>query len=471
MSKGAFVIIAPNSMAFRAINNSDVLPVLYQQAIDQGFEKIILLSPADGSQKSLPEYIEWQDFLLPAGQTQSLPLFKRIIRAATIRCARYLGFDYANTVFRFNELNGFFAHKFKQGMSLERRKREELAGNFVSQKYGFPFPKSKAFYQWVYTFYYSKKHTTDPNISAFFKSNDIGKMIFWHVQNPIFREYSICARRQNIPYVAVIGSWDRPTTKGPLCPECDSYIVNSQVMQNELVAHHNIDASNISIVGWPQMDVYHDQTLEDDRSTFLTSLGIDAKNKILLYAGNAARLGAHEPSIVEHIAKQISTGVFGENVHLLIRPHPQDVDWESRYHGVNKENALAQFVTVMPADMGNIKTMVNTLRHADIVIATQGSISLDAAALDKKIINVAFDGSLKRSYTESVKRWYEMDHYVPVVESGGVSIVDSFQTLDTVIETLLQSDPQKEGRAKLREIELEPFAGDSSARQVQAMLL
>ena len=64
-----------------------------------------------------------------------------------------------------------------------------------------------------------------------------------------------------------------------------------------------------------------------------------------------------------------------------------------------------------------------------------------------------------------------MDHYVPVVESGGVSIVDGFQTLDATIETLLQSDPQKEGRAKLREIELEPFAGDSSARQVQAMLL
>ena len=123
-----------------------------------------------------------------------------------------------------------------------------------------------------------------------------------------------------------------------------------------------------------------------------------------------------------------------------------------------------------PSEMSNIKTMVNTLSHADIVMATQGSISLDAAALDKKIINIAFDGSLTRSYTESVKRWYEMDHYLPVVKSGGVSIVDNFLSLDEAIKTLISKDPQKAGRARLREIELEPFCGDSSARQVQAML-
>jgi len=242
-------------------------------------------------------------------------------------------------------------------------------------------------------------------------------------------------------------------------------------MKNELINHHQISENKITIVGWPQMDIYHDRKIPKDRSSFLKSIHVDPNKTVLLYTGNAARLGAHEPSIVEHIAKQISVNKFDKNIHLMIRPHPQDVDWQDRYKVVNKGGELANFVTVMPAEMGNVQTMVNTLMHADIVIATQGSISLDAAALDKKIINVAFDGSLKRNYTESVKRWYEMDHYVPVVESGGVTIVDSFESLDTAIQTLLESDPQKEGRAKLREIELEPFAGDSSSRQVQAMLL
>ena len=213
----------------------------------------------------------------------------------------------------------------------------------------------------------------------------------------------------------------------------------------------------------------------ETRESFLAELGIHTKSTVLLYAGNASRLGAHEPSIVEHIAEQINQASYIEkdkgdnNIHLLIRPHPQDVDWQNRYAKVSNL-PLGKQVTVMPAEMGNMKNMVNTLRHADIVLATQGSISLDAAALDKKIINIAFDGSLQRSYTESVQRWYEMDHYLPVVNSGGVAIVTDFKELDETITNMIFDDPNQMGRQRLREIELEPFQGDSSARQVKAML-
>ena len=74
MSKGAFVIIAPNSMAFRAIANSQVLPLLEDQIYQKGYDKIIVLSQNDGSQDSLPQSIEWQDFLLPTGKAHHLSL-------------------------------------------------------------------------------------------------------------------------------------------------------------------------------------------------------------------------------------------------------------------------------------------------------------------------------------------------------------------------------------------------------------
>jgi hypothetical protein len=470
MNKGAFVIVAPNSMAFRAIVNSDVLPQLKNQIDKQRYSTIFVLSQKDGSQEQLPDYVEWRDFMSPSKNNHSLPIVKKLIRALSTRISHWFGLGYGNTVFRFNHIQNFFAHQFKQGMSKKRRIREELAGNFVSTKYGFPFPDSKKLFQFVFDFYYSPKQIADPNISAFFNEETISKLVFWHVQSMIFREYSICARQNNTPYTAVIGSWDRPTTKGPICPSCDKYIVNSVVMRDELIKHHGLDDKLIHVVGWPQMDIYHDKSLHQDRNTFLANLNIKPEKTILLYAGNAARLGAHEPSIVKHIAEQIQSGLFGKNLHLLIRPHPQDVDWESRYSDILHSPPQQQDVTLMPAEMGNVETMVNTLIHSDIVIATQGSISLDAAALDKKIINISFDGNLDRNYTESVKRWYEMDHYRPVVESQGVAVVESFSQLDTTILTLLESDPNAEGRSRLREIELEPFRGDSSSRQVRAML-
>ena len=63
-----------------------------------------------------------------------------------------------------------------------------------------------------------------------------------------------------------------------------------------------------------------------------------------------------------------------------------------------------------------------------------------------------------------------MDHYLPVVQSGGVAIVNSFGELDDKIILLLSEDPLIEGRKQLRALELEPFHGDSSLRQVNAML-
>ena len=469
MDNGAFVIVAPNSMAFRAIVNSDVLPQLQyhcENSDENHYSKIWILSQNDGSQELLPDYIEWRNCLSPATKVVPLTLKQKILRALSTRLSSWFGFGYANTVFRFNHLNQFFAHQFKQSMNQERRKREELAGNFVSKKYGFPFPNSKKIYQWIYDFYYSEKQVADPNIQSFFSEINISKLVFWHVQTLVFREYSICARQKKVPYIGVIGSWDRPTTKGPICPDCSKYIVNSRVMRDELITHHSINADLIEVVGWPQMDIYHDSSLQLNRSDFLNSLAINTDQVVLLYAGNASRLGAHEPSIVEHIAEKINKQIYGKKIHLIIRPHPQDVDWQNRYSVVKDQSNI----TVMPAEMGNVTTMVNTLMHADIIIATQGSISLDAAALDKKIINIAFDGNLSRSYSESVKRWYEMDHYRPVVESNGVAIANSFQQLDEIIILLMNEDPNQQGRKQLREIELEPFQGDSSTRQVSAML-
>lgn len=462
MSEPVFVIVAPNMMALRAIVNSSVLPLLYKKV----GQPILILSPHNELCEQLPDYVEWRDFLQPAKTQPKVIWWRRLLRAISIRFSRLFGFGYANTVFRFNHIQKFYAHGFKQQMNLERQRREALAGNFVEKKYGFPFPASRFLYNLIYRFYYALWQVPDPGIEQFFKETAISKIVFWHVQNETYRDYSVCARKQGLKITAVVGSWDRLTTKGPICPGCDKFIVNSQVMKAELLKHHNVDEELVEVVGWPQMDIYHDKSLKQSRTEFLDSQKLPKIAKVLLYAGNASRLGAHEPSLVQHIAEQINAGSFGENVYLLIRPHPQDVDWRQRYAKVKELNN----VVVMPSETGNVSLMINVISHADIVMATQGSISLDAAALDKCIINVAFDGNLQKPYHESVARWYEMDHYRPVVESGGVRVVNNFAELDEAINSyLIDKTADAAGRERLRGLKLSPFNGDSSQRQVDAM--
>ena len=237
-------------------------------------------------------------------------------------------------------------------------------------------------------------------------------------------------------------------------------------MKKELVTFHDIAAERIDVVGWPQMDVYKQEQSFEGRSEFLNSIGIDPTHRFLVFAANSERLGAHEPGIASFLLEKINQGVYGSDISLLVRTHPNDGRWKQRFGSLaEKPN-----VVVMSAGMGNINLLANTLRHADVVIATQGSVSLDAAAFDRCIINIAFDGHLKKSHEDSVARWYEMDHYQPVVETGGVSLVRSFDELDDAVNAYLQ-DPSKDtaGRATLRTVELEPFDGKSSWRQALAM--
>ena len=462
MSDPVFVIVAPNLMALRAIVSSNVLQLLNKKLN----QKILLLSPKYQLCDSLPAYVEWRDYLKPNLVEVKLVWWRRIIRAVSIRFSRWFGFGYANTVFRFNQLQQFYAHSFKQNMSNKKRLREELAGNFVSRKYGFPFPNAKSLYDLIYKFYYSIWQVPDQGIEQFFSEFNITRLVFWHVQNEIYRDYSVCARKKGIAVTAVIGSWDRLTTKGPICPGCSNFVVNSQVMKKELMQYHDVDESLIDVVGWPQMDIYHDKSILEDRDEFLKSLDIPSQYKIILYAGNASRLGEHEPGLVEYLSKKLNIGHYGEQVYLLVRPHPQDVDWQQRYQ---KVMGLSN-VKVMPAEVGNIKLMMNTISHADIVIAAQGSISLDAVAFDKCVINIAFDGNLTKPYYESASRCYEMDHYRPVVESGGVRVVNDFSELDSaIIDYLNDQTIDSAGRERLRYLQLSPFEGDSSERQVNAM--
>ena len=470
MNKSAFVIIAPNSMAFRAIVNSDTLPILQQKCDAEGYSNIFVLSPDNGTQNILPHYVEWRDFQSPSLDKSSLPLFKRIYRSIRVRLEGLLGCNFKNIAFRFNEINQFYAHQFKKKLSTARQNREEIAGNFVKKRYGFPFPKSHFLYKCVTKLYYAKPFVIDPNIEGFFHETSIDRMIFHYAQHDIFREYMQCAKKFNIPYTSIIGSWDRLTTKGPICPNSQSYIVNTQVMANELKKFHNINKNKIHIIGWPQMDAYHDLNLQLDRDSFCEKYGIASNNHILLFAGNSERLGQHEPSIVEHICHQINNGHFSKlkkNIHLIIRPHPLDNSWQERFKKANNFD----FVTLMPAEMQNLSNMVNTLLHSDTVIATQGSITLDATAFDKPVINLNFDGDLIDQKNASVKRLYKMDHYLPVLNTGAIYLVDSYANLDNaVINSLEKPDGLKDQRLLLRQKELEPFLGDSSQRQVKAML-
>jgi len=281
------------------------------------------------------------------------------------------------------------------------------------------------------------------------------------------KSYILGAKHHNAKILGIIGSTDKLTTKGPVPRHIDRYLAYGERMARELVDYHHVSRSRVRNVGWPQLD--HAIKKENKKSVeWFKQYGIDESWTVILFAGNSERLGAHEPAISREVANAVTRKRFGNNVMLIVRPHPNDQHWRDRFADLHNPPQ----VQVQQAEWGNLAGLNDTLQHSAVVIASQGSITLDAIAVDKPVVNIAFDHGVKRSESWEVKRFYEMDHYKDVVRDGAARIVYSMDEMLLAIETYLKNPSiDKPARKKTRDRILEPLDGQSSRRLVEEIAI
>lgn len=458
------VILVPGGMPKRVLCETPVfLHFLKQPDIE-----LIVLSTSDNDKAEFSDAnVEWRNLYKPAEPCQPSRYYAlKICHSIQIRILKLLNISYGALAFRFNQLHQFKSHFFKIRMPAKRKARELLAGNYVDEKLGFPFPNSKKVYQFLYRVMYGQWICPDPNVYSFFAEIKPDVVVFLYSQTELLQPWYITAKKFKAKIVSVTGSWDRLTTKGHLFPDYDQYIVNSQKMLTEMVKYHGVNKHKIMNVGWPQMD--HFFVKENlDRKTFCQQHGLSAEAKIILFTANSERFGKSEPAVLDHIRTKMNTQAYAHPVSLLIRPHPNDNQWEER---LSSPESNASNELLMKAEHGNIQLLGDLLKFVDVVISIQGSISLDAVAMDVPVINLSFDCN-NVSESESIKRLYEMDHYHTITTSGAVRIVNSMDELDrTINEYISDASHDTDARQSLREKEVEPFDGKSSERMVSAVM-
>ncbi len=462
-------LVLPNAMAVRNLVETPVLELLAER---RDLVAVILTNSQEDKGRISNQgagYLQWADLRHPTSSRDTSELAVRMRRLAHMAVARGIlrgKAEFGNLVFRFNHLKGFVGHRQKSRLPAERRLREAMAGNYVDERLGRPWAGSPTVYGVLYGLYYSQWYSAPP-VEAFFDEFCPDIIVLGHVQNEGIRPYVAAARRRKIPILGIVGSWDQLTTKGPICPGLDRLVVQSQIMRRELMTYHGVPGEMIEVTGWPQMDYYMRQEVILPREVFLRSLGIPADWRLLLFGANTPRLGPHEPGIARHLAAGVVKNRYGRPCSLVIRPHPRDKDWMERFAGLQDP----PHVLVQGAEMGRLQHLTNLLRHADILVASSGSICLDAVALDTCVVNLAFDGDLRMDHFESVRRWYEMEHFAAVVRTGGTRLVEGYDELDSAIVTYLNDpDTDREGRKRLRQEQLEPLDGHASERLVSIIV-
>lgn len=470
MPKPRLALVLANSFAVR---NTLRTPVLAELAACPEMEAVIL-TPFPQDQEIIKAtgagHLSWALLSRPVegvGLTYG-GVWATARRLAQRACTRPLHglAGFGNLVYRFNEINQFVGHRQKKDLPPQHRAREAQAGNYVDPGLGRPWPASRAMLDLLRRLYYGTWYN-EPAVEAFLDRFQPHLMVLHHLQFESIRPYNTAARRRGIPLLGIVASWDQPTTKGPLCPGVGRYLVQSRQMREELARWHGVAPERVEVVGWPQMDIYRQPEAIRPRDQFLAEMGLDPGRRLLLLGANSARLGPHEPGIARRLARRIAQDPAWGDVTLVVRPHPNDNQWAERFAGLHQPPG----VVLLAPEWGRLDFLANLLAHSQVLLATGGTIHLDAVALDTCAVAIGFAGDLQGEIGAKVRQWYQMDHYAPVLESGGVRLVASFAEMDQALEGYL-ADPglDAKGRALCRAQQLEPLDGGASRRLVRATL-
>ena len=276
-----------------------------------------------------------------------------------------------------------------------------------------------------------------------------------HVHSQIATQAIEAAHWASIPTAAFIFSWDNLTSQGRILPGYDYYLVwNDDLKAQLLEIYPNIRAENVFVTGTPQFDFHFRPESYWSREEFCRRVKADPARPIVLYSTGMAEHMPGEPRIVEEIADLLASMTEVGPPQLLVRVYPKDITGRFEQLKATRSDILfpeARWIEtwLMPTEEDN-QMLTNTLRHVDVGINVASTISLELCMFDKPVINVAYDPPGVSAVRVPYARYYEYDHYRPVVASGAVQLAHTAAEMGRLLrETISDPSTRTNERRKL----------------------
>jgi CDP-glycerol glycerophosphotransferase (TagB/SpsB family) len=276
-----------------------------------------------------------------------------------------------------------------------------------------------------------------------------------------------------VALVGMVRSWDNLTSKGLLRVLPNLLIVHNITEKEEAMRLHKVLESRIRVVGISHYDRYATGA-RTPRETFFKNLGIPSEKRLVLFAPVGDRY-LSDNSVDREIVEMLDARL-PDDCHLLVRLPPTDsVAALDGFMGkrVTIERPTARFKTFKNVELapGDDEHLADTLYWTDLVVTGPSTIAIDAAFFDKPVILIGFNGQGERPYYRSIRRYYDYDHWKPVLASGGVRLVENTVALKEACAAYL-ADPahDAEGRERLVEVEAYRRDGSATSRLVEVLL-
>ena len=262
------------------------------------------------------------------------------------------------------------------------------------------------------------------------------------------------AREYKVKIIGMAKSWDN-LSKINMRVVPDILLTWGPYSQREAQEFSNVEESTIVNVGIPQWDFYHDPMYTLTREQFCAMNNLDPQKKIIVF-GSEGKITPGDGPIAKFIAQKIQAGEL-ENAQLYVRPHFMHVGDEKKFEGLQGVSGVVvdtsyKHNTVFKDNWDYSYTQIahftNLMKHADVLVTTASSLTLDAAANDCPIINIHFDGDGYQDKQHSITRWYTTEHYRNVLQTNAVSLVEDGVSLCSAIQVYLREPTIKQVERK-----------------------
>lgn len=250
------------------------------------------------------------------------------------------------------------------------------------------------------------------------------------------------ARWANIPTATFIFSWDNLTSQGRVIPSYDYYLVwNAEIAEQLLDIYPTVRREQVFVTGTPQFDSHFHHEHYWTREEFCRRVGADPARPILLYSTGMAEHMPGEPEVVEQIADMLrDMGDLGAP-QLMVRVYPKDLT--GRFDALEQRRPDILFPTAKWVDAWLTPTeddnqlYTNTLRHVAGGVNVASTVSLELCMFQKPVVNVGYNPPGMPNVRVPYARYYEYDHYRPLIASHAVQLARSPEEMRTMLRQAL----------------------------------
>jgi hypothetical protein len=246
--------------------------------------------------------------------------------------------------------------------------------------------------------------------------------------------------RLSLPLVGHIASWDHTVGKGIVPPGLRRYIVQNEVMRDDLVRYHGVNSARVVVTGWPQTDVFHRRRPRGEYEDVVGGLGLDPRKPLVLVMGNTPTNAPYEASFVDRLVSWWQESGAAGRFSLLFRPHPRDREWRERFKAAFSRDGAA----VQEPSFTDLETLAVLLQHGDVVVSNAGTILLDALVNNRPAVCVLYDEGAPPGESWALKN-VSGEHYRSLIESDAFYRADRFEDVTAGIDRALAQPAELAG--------------------------